>query len=57
MRYKVTEFYDRSLRLWTCLWIDEQGNQNGEAQYAPRRDEKDRLVDRMENHEPVDYQV
>ncbi len=28
-------FYDRSLRLWTLLWKDEQGNQVGFAEHFP----------------------
>ena len=26
-------FYDRSIRLWTLLWKDEENNQVGDAEY------------------------
>lgn len=57
MFYTIDVWYDRSIRLWTCLWLDEEGNQHGIAQYAVRRSEKDTLVKRMKNSEPTDYQV
>jgi hypothetical protein len=31
MKYEL--FYDRSLRLWTLLWQDAEGNQIGDAEY------------------------
>lgn len=57
MYHKIEAFWDRSLRLWTCLWLDEEGNQLGIAQYAPRRDEKDNLIKVMKTTNPCDYQV
>lgn len=57
MTLTIETFYDRSLRLWTCLWIDEEGFQVGTAQYANNRTEKDELVELMKNSEPCDYQV
>ena len=55
--YTIDSFYDRRLRLWTCLWIDSEGNQVGAAQYAANRKAKNELVNRMGDKEPVDYQV
>jgi hypothetical protein len=57
MTYTIDSWYDRSLRLWTCLWLDEEGNQHGCAQYAVRRAEKDLVVSRMMTSEPCDYQI
>jgi hypothetical protein len=57
MYHEIEAFWDRSLRLWTCLWLDEEGNQLGIAQYANRRDEKDDLVDLMKMTDPCDYQI
>lgn len=57
MTYTVDSWYDRSIRLWTCIWLDEEGFQHGAAQYAVRRAEKDDLVERMKKSEPCDYQV
>jgi hypothetical protein len=57
MTYTIEAWYDRSLRLWTCLWLDEEGNQHGIAQYAVRRSEMNELVARMKTTEPKDYQV
>jgi hypothetical protein len=57
MKYIIDYWYDRSLRLWTCLWLDEEGNQHGCAQYAVRRAEKDLVVSRMMTSEPCDYQI
>lgn len=31
-------FYDRKLRLWTVLMLDEEGNQTGDAEYAPSKE-------------------
>ena len=36
--YRIDSFYDRSLRLWTALIKDADGNQVGEAEYSPRED-------------------
>ena len=30
---KADIYYDRSLRFWTLLWKDEEGNQTGHAEY------------------------
>ena len=54
---KIEYWYDRSLRLWTALWLDSEGNQLGIAQYAVRRVELKPLLERMKNSEPQDYQV
>ena len=35
---RTQEWYDRSLRLWTVIAVDIEGNQIGGAQYCPRRD-------------------
>lgn len=43
----VEAWYDRSLRLWTCIWVDAEGNQLGPAQYEPRKADKDRTVSWM----------
>lgn len=53
----IDKWYDRNLRLWTCLWLDENGNQLGAAQYAPRRAEMKDLVKRMEVIAPAEWQV
>jgi hypothetical protein len=57
MTYTVEAWYDRTIRLWTCLWLDEEGNQHGIAQYAVNRAEKDQLVGQMKTSEPRDYQI
>lgn len=57
MQYQIDFWYDRSLKLWTCLWVDKNGYQYGSAQYARIRSEKDRLVERMLVTEPSDYQI
>jgi hypothetical protein len=57
MTYIIEAWYDRSIRLWTCLWLDEEGNQHGIAQYAVNRAEKDLVVSLMKTSEPCDYQI
>lgn len=57
MTYSIQAWYDRSIRLWTCLWLDEEGNQHGAAQYAVRRAEKDNLVELMKTSDPTDCQI
>jgi hypothetical protein len=57
MTYTIEAWYDRSIRLWTCLWLDEEGNQHGIAQYAVNRAEKDLVVSLMKTSEPCDYQI
>jgi hypothetical protein len=57
MYHEIDVWYDRSLRLWTCLWLDEEGYQVGTAQYAVRKHEKKDLVERMKVTDPCDYQV
>lgn len=57
MNLKIETFWDPYLRLWTCLWLDEEGNQLGSAQYANNRNEKDLLVELMRVSEHCDYQV
>jgi hypothetical protein len=57
MTYTIDVWYDRSLRLWTCLWLDEEGNQVGSAQYAVRRAEMLSLTSRMKSTDPQEYQV
>lgn len=32
-------WYDRSLKLWTLIWVDEEENQVGQAEYFPRKQE------------------
>ena len=56
-KHVIDSFYDRSIRLWTCLWIDAHGNQVGAAQYAANRKAKNDLVTRMAKTKPADYQV
>lgn len=55
--FKIDFWYDRSLRLWTCLWLDEFGNQHGVAQYASNKVDMKLLVDRMKYTEPSEYQI
>jgi len=57
MTYAVESWYDRSIRLWTCLWLDEEGNQHGIAQYAINRAEMNDLVAKMKTSEPTEYQI
>jgi len=57
MYHDIDVWYDRSLRLWTCLWLGKDGDQLGTAQYAVRKHEKDDLVERMKVSDPCDYQV
>lgn len=57
MTYTIESWYDRSIRLWTCLWLDEEGNQRGIAQYAVNRAEKDAIVAKMKTSEPAEYQI
>lgn len=57
MTYTVDFWYDRSLRLWTCLWLDPEGNQCGIAQYAVNRTEMNDVVSKMKISEPTDYQI
>lgn len=57
MYHEIDVWWDRSLRLWTCLWLDEEGNQLGIAQYANRRAEMLELVEHMKVNDPCDYQV
>lgn len=57
MKYEIEHWYDRSLRLWTCLWVDEHGYQHGVAQYVPRKTELKDLFERMKKTGPKDYQV
>ena len=53
----IDKRYDRSLRLWTCLWLDAEGNQLGCAQYANNRAEMKELVKRMEVVAPAEWQI
>lgn len=55
--FEIDFWYDRSLRLWTCLWLDKFGNQLGAAQYAPNKVDMKLLVDRMKDTEPSEYQI
>jgi len=32
-------WYDRSLRLWTLIWVDQEENQVGQAEYFPNKQE------------------
>ena len=32
-------WYDRSIRLWTLIWTDEEDNQVGLAEYFPNKQE------------------
>lgn len=57
MTYDIDFWYDRSLRLWTCLWINDQGFQQGTAQYAKNKAERDEVIKLMKTSEPCDYQV
>lgn len=57
MYHEIEAFWDSYLRLWTCLWLDKEGNQLGIAQYANNRNEKDSLVELMRVSEPCEYQV
>lgn len=57
MAYTVESWYDRSIRLWTCLWLDHEGNQHGIAQYAVNRTEKEEVVAKMKASEPCEYQI
>jgi hypothetical protein len=54
---RIEYWYDRSLRLWTALWLDPEGNQLGIAQYAVRKTELLLMIDRMTVSEPCDYQI
>jgi hypothetical protein len=54
---RVDAWYDRSLRLWTCLWLNAAGDQLGCAQYANNRAEMKELVKRMEVVAPAEWQV
>lgn len=54
---KVDAWWDPSLRLWVCQWLNAAGDQLGAAQYANRKSEKNALVARMEKTEPTDYQI
>lgn len=55
--FTIDFWYDRNIRLWTCLWLDEYGYQLGAAQYARDKTEKELLVCRMKDTEPSDYQI
>jgi len=54
---RVEAWYDRSLKLWTCLWLNAAGDQLGAAQYANCRAEKDQLVKAMEHSVPAAWQI
>ena len=54
---RIEYWYDRSIRLWTALWLDVEGNQLGIAQYAVRKAELQPMIDRMAVSEPCDYQI
>jgi hypothetical protein len=57
MTYAIEFWYDRSIRLWTCLWLDAEGNQCGVAQYATVRSEMKELVEKMKITDPAEYQI
>lgn len=57
MQFQIETWYDRSLRLWTSLWVDAEGNQHGVAQYANNRAEMEEVVSLMKSSEPTDYQI
>lgn len=54
---KVDAWYDRSLRLWTCLWLNATDDQLGCAQYANNKAEMKELVALMKVSEPTDCQI
>jgi hypothetical protein len=37
----IERFYDRAIRLWTLVLVDDGGNQIGDAEYAVRKTEVD----------------
>lgn len=37
-------FYDRAIRLWTCLWLDDNGDQIGTAEYDASKQGIYRLI-------------
>lgn len=47
--WKVKWFWDAALRLWTVTGHDAEGNQVGDADYAPRKAELERTVDYVES--------
>lgn len=56
----VIVWYDRSLRLHTALFVDDEGNQLGVAHYACGQEEKKSMVKTMKGfvgETAPDYQV
>jgi hypothetical protein len=49
---KIEYWYDRSLRLWTILKMDRDGNQIGDADYEPRIDDLNLTLDEMRKEYP-----
>ncbi len=44
----VRMWYDRHLRLWTLYPVDKDGNQTQDAQYAPNREDAEKIKMDME---------
>lgn len=42
--YSVDYWYDRSQRLWTILRKDKEDNQIGNAEYAPDKTTRDKII-------------
>lgn len=43
-KYHLDAFYDRSIRSWTIICKDQQGNQVGDAVFVASRREKDLIT-------------
>lgn len=49
---KPDYWYDRSIRSWTLLWIDQNGNQEGTAEHFAGKDAKKRMLEYIKAEQP-----
>lgn len=49
---RIEYWYDRSLKLWTIIVKDEEGNQIGEAEYDVRISDVRVTLDRLKKDNP-----
>lgn len=56
---KPDYFYNRSTRCWTLLWKDQNGNDDGVAEYFAGSDAKKRLLAVVKAEQPtkIDHSV
>ena len=44
---KIETFWDKAWRVWVILVIDGEGNQVGNADYAPNKTQRDEMIKKI----------